>query len=143
MGTALRFENVTANGTSRSTPGPSGSFINQVTGTEPDGTAIYRTRELETGEVIASGTTDVAGYGTTAVERAQFIVKTIRTHLTPTILQPLSRQTRGDRRPARCPGPVVPALWSSSTRPVSARGALWQPASRRTRCRPAFRRTGR
>lgn len=61
---------------------PAGRFIQTVAGTEPDGTAIYRTRELEVGELIASGTTDVAGYGATAVERAQFIVETIRTHLT-------------------------------------------------------------
>ena len=40
------------------------------------------TRELEVGELIAAGTTDVAGYGTTSVERAQFIVESIRTHLT-------------------------------------------------------------
>ncbi|MDO2384343.1 MULTISPECIES: hypothetical protein [Mycobacteriaceae] len=61
---------------------PSGRFIKQRAGTEPDGTAIYRDHELEVGEVIASGTTDAAGYGTTAVERAQFIIETIRTHLT-------------------------------------------------------------
>jgi Zn finger protein HypA/HybF involved in hydrogenase expression len=33
------------------------------------------------GEFIASGTTDAAGYGTTSIERAQFIIETIRTHL--------------------------------------------------------------
>jgi hypothetical protein len=61
---------------------PSGRFIQQVTGTEPDGTPICRDRELEVGEFIASGTTDAAGYGTTSIERAQFIIETIRTHLT-------------------------------------------------------------
>lgn len=61
---------------------PSGQFIKQVTGTEPDGSATYRTRELEVGKLVASGTTDVAGYGTEAIERAQFIVDTIRTYLT-------------------------------------------------------------
>ncbi len=61
---------------------PSGRFVQQVAGTEPDGTATYRTRELKVGELVASGTTDVAGYGTTSVERAQFIIESIRTHLT-------------------------------------------------------------
>ena len=61
---------------------PSGRFIQQVVGTEADGSPVYRTRELEAGTLVTSGTTDVAGYGTTAVERARFIVETIRTHLT-------------------------------------------------------------
>lgn len=33
------------------------------------------------GDIIAHGTIDDDGYGTTPVERAQFIIDTIRTHL--------------------------------------------------------------
>jgi len=36
---------------------------------------------LEEGDVIAEGTTSVEGYGATLVDRARFIVDTIRTHL--------------------------------------------------------------
>lgn len=61
---------------------PSGRFIKLAAGAEPHGTANYRTRELEVGERIASGTTDAAGYGTTPVERARFIIGIIRTYLT-------------------------------------------------------------
>jgi hypothetical protein len=39
-------------------------------------------RELDDSEVIAYGTTDIEGYGTTPAERSQFIVDTIRIHLT-------------------------------------------------------------
>jgi hypothetical protein len=42
----------------------------------------YEERELNQGDVIACGTTDIEGYGTTPVERAQFIIDTIRIHLT-------------------------------------------------------------
>lgn len=38
-------------------------------------------KELDKGDVIAYGTTDDDGYGTTPVERAQFIIDTIRIHL--------------------------------------------------------------
>lgn len=38
-------------------------------------------REIEEGPVIAEGVVDVAGYGTSPVERAAFIVGTIRAHL--------------------------------------------------------------
>lgn len=38
-------------------------------------------REVTAGDVIAEGTTTAAGYGVTPVERARFIVGTIRTHL--------------------------------------------------------------
>ncbi|RIS08683.1 hypothetical protein D2E58_02205 [Mycobacteroides abscessus] len=61
---------------------PSGRLIQTFAGTDINGCPIYRTRELETGEHIASGTTDAAGYGNTSIERAQFIIETIRTHLT-------------------------------------------------------------
>lgn len=46
-----------------------------------DGTNGHRQRDFEHGDVIATGTVDADGYGTTVVERAQFIVTTIRDHL--------------------------------------------------------------
>lgn len=33
------------------------------------------------GEIIATGTTDADGYGSTVVQRAQFIVNTVRVHV--------------------------------------------------------------
>jgi hypothetical protein len=59
----------------------SGRFVRSVAGTANDGTGSYSEREVDEGDVIASGTTDGEGYGTTPVERAQFILETIRTHL--------------------------------------------------------------
>jgi hypothetical protein len=61
---------------------PSGRFIRTVAGTDNDGATRYEQRELDQGDVIAYGTTDIEGYGTTPLERAQFIVDTIRIHLT-------------------------------------------------------------
>ena len=60
---------------------PSGRFVRTVAGTDNDGTLRYGQRELELGDVIAEGTTATAGYGRTPVERAQFIIDTIRTHV--------------------------------------------------------------
>jgi hypothetical protein len=60
---------------------PSGRFVRTVAGTDDDGTVTYQRRELDDGDVIASGMIDVEGYGTTPVQRARFIVDTIRTHL--------------------------------------------------------------
>ncbi|WP_396911359.1 hypothetical protein [Mycolicibacterium sp.] len=61
---------------------PSGRFVRVVAGADNDGSLQYGQRELEHGDVIAEGTAAADGYGTTPVERAQFIVETIRTHLT-------------------------------------------------------------
>ncbi|OBJ42545.1 hypothetical protein A5630_20770 [Mycolicibacterium mucogenicum] len=61
---------------------PSGTFIRYLAGTEPDGGDAYQMRELERGELIAYGTIGDAGYGATYVERARFIIDTIRAHLT-------------------------------------------------------------
>lgn len=61
---------------------PSGQLMQRVVGTKPDGTAVYHARELSVGERIASGTIGDPGYGTTHVERAQFIIETVRVHLT-------------------------------------------------------------
>jgi hypothetical protein len=60
---------------------PSGRFVRAVVGTDPNGEARYEQRELDEGDVIANSTTDVDGYGNTPVERAEFIVDTIRVHL--------------------------------------------------------------
>jgi len=60
---------------------PTGRFVRAVAGTDADGNPRYEQREREEGEVIARGTTDVDGYGTTPVERAKFIVDVIRVHL--------------------------------------------------------------
>lgn len=60
---------------------PSGRFARALVDIQADGQATYEERELSEGEVIAHGTTDVDGYGTTPVERAKFIVDTIRVQL--------------------------------------------------------------
>lgn len=52
-----------------------------IDGHNDDGTTRYRQREFEQGDVIATGTIDAEDYGTTVVQRAQFIVTTIRDHL--------------------------------------------------------------
>jgi hypothetical protein len=60
---------------------PSGRFARALVGTHDDGQPRYETREFSEGEVIAQGATDVDGYGATPVERAKFIVDTIRVQL--------------------------------------------------------------
>ncbi|OBK67147.1 hypothetical protein A5653_17605 [Mycobacterium colombiense] len=60
---------------------PSGHFARTLAGTNSDGTPQYGDKELEQGDIIAHGTIDDDGYGTTPVERAQFIIDTIRTRL--------------------------------------------------------------
>lgn len=60
---------------------PRGRFIRTVAATDSDGTTRYEKRELDEGDVIAYGTTDMEGYGTTPLERAEFITDTIRIHL--------------------------------------------------------------
>lgn len=60
---------------------PNGRFVRAVVGTDDDGNVRYHDRELEQGDVIATGTTDTEGHGTAPVQRAQFIVDTIRVHL--------------------------------------------------------------
>jgi hypothetical protein len=52
---------------------PSGRFARVVVGIDGDGAARYKERELDEGDVINGGTTDIEGYGTTPVERAKFI----------------------------------------------------------------------
>jgi hypothetical protein len=60
---------------------PSGRFIRTVVGTDNDGTTHFDERELDEGDVISYGTTDIEGYGSTPLARAQFIIDTIRIHL--------------------------------------------------------------
>ncbi|WP_188108973.1 hypothetical protein [Mycolicibacter arupensis] len=60
---------------------PTGQFLDGIDGRPDDGTTRHRQREFEQGDVIATGTTDADGYGTTAVQRAQFIVNRVRVHL--------------------------------------------------------------
>jgi hypothetical protein len=60
---------------------PTGHSIDVIDGHDDDGATRYRQRDLEQGDVIATGTIYADGYGATVVERAQFIVTTIRDHL--------------------------------------------------------------
>ncbi|GAB1815914.1 hypothetical protein MUNTM_49540 [Mycobacterium sp. MUNTM1] len=60
---------------------PSGRFVRTLAGRDSKGATQYQERELEEGDIIASGTNDVDEYGTTPVQRAQFIIDTIRVHL--------------------------------------------------------------
>ena len=60
---------------------PSGRFYRTWTGGDLDDDRNFEDREIEEGDVIAEGTTAIAGYGTTPVERACFIVGTIRDYL--------------------------------------------------------------
>jgi hypothetical protein len=61
---------------------PNGHLVRAFVGVDRDGNAPYEERELDEGDVIAHGTAGVEGYGTTPVERAKFIVDTIRVHFT-------------------------------------------------------------
>jgi hypothetical protein len=55
--------------------------VRAITGTDTDGTIRHQEHESVEGDVIASGTTDTEGSSTTPVERAQFILDTIRVYL--------------------------------------------------------------
>jgi hypothetical protein len=96
---------------------PNGRFASVFRGTDANGDARYEQRELDEGDVIAYGTTAEESYGTTPLERAQFIADTIRIHLArqacthhrndlPTIQAVLGTQLRwcptcGTRLPTR------------------------------------------
>lgn len=62
-------------------PAPSGRFVEVWRGVDPDDEAARELTELDEGEVIAEGTTSADRCGETPVERARFLVDTIRTHL--------------------------------------------------------------
>ena len=63
---------------------PSGRFVSLLSGVDADGKLLLVPREIDEGEVIATGTVEVDGYGETLVERARFIVGLIRTHVART-----------------------------------------------------------
>lgn len=58
---------------------PSGRISRTVA--DNDGVTFYDERELDQGDVIACGTTDIEGYGATLLARAPFITDAIRIHL--------------------------------------------------------------
>lgn len=60
---------------------PTGDFYRAMLVGEGENGVHEELREVERGDVIAEGTIDAAGYGRTPVERAQFLVGTIRAHL--------------------------------------------------------------
>ena len=60
---------------------PSGHFVRTLVKGDSGGADQYIKRELDEGDIIASGTIDVEGYGSTPVQRADFILDTIRVHL--------------------------------------------------------------
>lgn len=61
---------------------PTGHFVRVVDGHNDNGTTRYRQQATEQGDTIATGTFDAADYAATPVQRAEFIVTTIRDHLT-------------------------------------------------------------
>ena len=83
---------------------PSGRFVSTWRGGDFDDEGSFESRELDEGDVIARGVVEVPGYGGSPVERAEFIVGTIRDHLT--------------RSPARC----IATTWSASKSPRPATG---------------------
>ena len=60
---------------------PTGHMGQVLTGFDSGGTPITREQPHTAGDVIAEGTTGTEGYGATPLQRAQFILGTIRTHL--------------------------------------------------------------
>jgi hypothetical protein len=79
---ASNSASATPNGASSSICGPAAASSGQSSAPTTTPLPGYDQRELDHGDVIAYGTTDIEGYGTTPLERAQFIVDTIRIHLT-------------------------------------------------------------
>jgi hypothetical protein len=105
---------------------PTGRFIRTVAGTDNDGATCYEERELDQGNVIAYGATDIEGYGTTPLERAQFITDTIRIHLArqagPVVVE-VNQRSQGKKRKyagpnvslSRPSGPVFAAVATSTS----------------------------
>ena len=60
---------------------PSGRFVEVWRGGDPEDEAARELTELDQGQVIAEGSTATDGYGETPLERARFLIDTIRTHL--------------------------------------------------------------
>ena len=105
---------------------PSGRFIRTVAGTDNDGATRYEERELDQGDVIAYGTTDIEGYGATPLERAQFIIDTIRIHLVRQACTHHHDDLSSIQADTRHTGPLVPGLRNPPARTV-------------TTCRPRVR----
>lgn len=61
---------------------PNGHIGHVVTGVDDNGAITTEEFEHSSGEVIAEGTTLADGYGETPTQRAQFLIDTIRIHLT-------------------------------------------------------------
>lgn len=60
---------------------PSGRFVRRWTGGDLDDEDSFEPREVDEGDVIAQGIAGMEGYGSTPVERADFIIGVIREHL--------------------------------------------------------------
>jgi hypothetical protein len=60
---------------------PNGHFVEAYRGGDLDDPSSREMKELESGTIIAEGVPSVPGYGETSVERARFLVGTIRAHL--------------------------------------------------------------
>lgn len=60
---------------------PTGRFYRAWVGGDLEEDNSFEDRSIDAGDVIVEGTTSAHGYGTTPVERAQFITATIRAHL--------------------------------------------------------------
>lgn len=60
---------------------PTGRFSKVWLGGDFDDPASFEPRSIEAGDVIADGTTAIAGYGKTPLDRLHFIVDTIRAHV--------------------------------------------------------------
>jgi len=59
---------------------PTGRFYRAWVGGDLEDDNSFEERAIDAGDVIAEGTTSAHGYGTTPVERAQFITAAIRAH---------------------------------------------------------------
>ncbi len=60
---------------------PSGRFVTLDRGYDSGGTVMTEDQEIEEGDIIATGTIEQPGYGNNMLERAEFIVDIINSHL--------------------------------------------------------------
>ncbi len=60
---------------------PTGRVAQVLRGTDDEGNMVTEDRGIDEGDIIATGAVEEPGYGTTLVERGQFIIGTIRAHL--------------------------------------------------------------
>ena len=73
--------NPTTSGTSKVDLRPCGHTAQAFVGTRDDGEILTEPRDILQGNTITTGTTNVAGYGTTPLKRVAFLARTIRDHL--------------------------------------------------------------